>query len=120
MGVSYDSPPGGTAPMVTDSVVQAESTPLDSGGDSIATVAAALARDVTTWHGLTGRPTAGAILWLRVVLFAVVDGARLPLVLLERVEIKVPPRVVDSLKTFAYKDTEARRKHLSPGLRVSV
>jgi hypothetical protein len=93
VGVSYEYPlaTDDAELIVTDPVLQAGNIPLDSGADSIAAVTAALARELTTWHGFSGRADTGAILCLRVLLFAVADGTRLPLVHFERVEIAVPP-----------------------------
>jgi hypothetical protein len=93
VGVSYGYPltTDDATLMVFDPVLQANRIDLDSGGDSISTQAGALAREVSTWYASTMPPTSGAILCLRVVLFAVVDGTRLPLVRFERVEITVPP-----------------------------
>ncbi|HEX8675413.1 MAG TPA: hypothetical protein VF710_26190, partial [Longimicrobium sp.] len=93
VGVSYGYPltTDGATLMVTDPVLQEDGLPLDSGGGSISTLAGALAREVSTWYASTRPPTSGAILCLRVVLFAVVDGTRLPLVHFERVEITAPP-----------------------------
>jgi hypothetical protein len=93
VGVSYGHPltTDDATLMVFDPVLLANRIDLDSGGDSISTQADALAREVSTWYASTMPPTSGAILCLRVVLFAVVDGTRLPLVRFERVEITVPP-----------------------------
>ena len=93
VSVSYDYPlaTDGAARMVTNPLLQTDGIQLGSGVESIDTLAAALAREVTTWHRLTGPPTEGAILCLRVVLFAAIDGTRQPLVQLQRVEIAVPP-----------------------------
>jgi hypothetical protein len=93
VGVGYGYPltTDGATAMVIDPVLQADGIQLDSGGGSISTLADALAREVSTWYASTGPPTSGAILCLRVVLFAVVDGTRLPLVRFERVEITALP-----------------------------
>lgn len=93
LGISYDYPLATEAAevMVSDVILRAHRTPIGPAEEPIAALAAALARQVTNWHEITGRPTAGATLCLRVLLFVDGGGAHRPLVQLGRVEIAVPP-----------------------------
>ena len=71
--VSYDYPTDDSASRATEPVLQAGGVPID---------AASLAKEITTWHAFTERPTDGALLCLQLESDAVK---------LNRVEITVPP-----------------------------